>query len=620
MVLAALIGLALGFYKSILGFFAWGLAFVATFFLSSLISNALIGIDAIGGFLYGPMIYGNIHYFLGGIPLADGGIINAMLYPLASNVSEATLVAGGYVSAADANLALMIFGLFNGIVAFLLFGLIRLILIPVVHALKKVRRKEGKKQRVRGVSRFFGFLVGGGKGLIWAITIFMFLGFIAPVVPPVQAQLDNGFMSGHIFSAVAVVQTRFLGSRNQINGTLERILPHVRETIGDYDGSTDTDPGDGTGSYTPADTTPNVTLNEIEQAFDAVGFFVITNEFTDGEYEGLEAGALEGVVVLVAMNMATGESFTLYKFPSMQAITPEIIQAMEDYAEEFDLVLYRQGRMLWFGTADALDIFNDLIDPPAVIVPEPDCTYCDDEGCFECEPPVDTCLCSDCVCSDCNNVCDNEPQPDCTYCDDDGCPECEPVVTPPVDCTYCDDDGCPECDPVVVPTPQERLEELLADINGVVIIVHGTNRPSDFEDQVLALQADINAINDLIADYSLTLTSGQQLTLLHAISQTIDYRTATVQEFTNQINAIRAVGIEHEAAVRQLVGDIVNRMLLQIQHLNLQDPVENLVQMLSVFEAIEIAVLGLSEYYLRNHYMINYDGLYDLRNQVALLS
>jgi len=232
MVLVALIGLWKGFYKSLVGFLAFGTAFLAAFFLSGLIAYALVGVESINNFLFGGVLFEFSRHLAGGFAGTEGIIYN-LIAPFASSIAGNSLVAGGYVSTHDANVALVIFALFTSVVGIVLFGIIRLLLIPITFLLKRAMAttKDGKRRRPKAASRIFGFLFSGGKGLIYAMAIFVFIGFATPFIAPVANQIDSGFMASPILNATATIQSRLVGNPSNV---LDRILPTVHRNFDPY--------------------------------------------------------------------------------------------------------------------------------------------------------------------------------------------------------------------------------------------------------------------------------------------------------------------------------------------------------------------------------------------------
>jgi hypothetical protein len=81
---------------------------------------------------------------------------------------------------------------------------------------------------------------------------------------------------------------------------------------------------------------------------------------------------------------------------------------------------------------------------PLFVMP-PDCEYCDDVGCCECDckcPIFDCELCEDEGCCECDCNC---PTFNCELCEDEGCCECD-CKCPTFNCELCEDEGCCECD------------------------------------------------------------------------------------------------------------------------------------------------------------------------------
>ena len=225
-VLAAIIGLIVGFYKSVLGLIASLLSFVIAFFVAGIVTRALISIDGLARFLFGPTVFGNVRNFVPETLTSSGGIISSLLSPFAESITNNPYVLEGAISQHDATVALLIYATVSAVVAAILFTIARLILMFFVRALKRLRPNG----RVRPLSRVFGFIIGGAKGLIFAITIFMFMSFLTPFVGAISNQVDNSVIGGPIFNITARHQQLMVAG--DVDAVLDRILPFAINTLG----------------------------------------------------------------------------------------------------------------------------------------------------------------------------------------------------------------------------------------------------------------------------------------------------------------------------------------------------------------------------------------------------
>jgi len=230
-VLAAIIGLITGFYKSMLGFVASLVAFIAAFFLAGLVTRAIFNIDAVASFFFGPFVFGNLRNIVPEVLTQSTGIIGSIMQPFAGNIISNQYVLSGAITNHDATVALLVYAIFSAIVASVLFAIMRLLLMIPVRILKKVRPRGRKGP----LSRILGFVFGGIKGLMFAVAVMMLLSFAAPFVAPIANQFDNSHVAGPIANVTARHQRLMVAG--DVDTVLDRILPFAINTIGDEDSS-----------------------------------------------------------------------------------------------------------------------------------------------------------------------------------------------------------------------------------------------------------------------------------------------------------------------------------------------------------------------------------------------
>lgn len=172
-VLVGLVGVFKGVKKSALSLGAFLIAFILAFFLSTVIAEALLGIDGVKDFVLGngvdekaqwslaKLIYGGI----GSLKLDEKSYLFLNFYkPMADVIKTAnSAIPATGINVAQAGLAIYgAFMMFSAICGVGIFIVVRLLLIIVTVIVKSY---IGKKKSV--LSRLGGFLIGAVRGALW---------------------------------------------------------------------------------------------------------------------------------------------------------------------------------------------------------------------------------------------------------------------------------------------------------------------------------------------------------------------------------------------------------------------------------------------------------------------
>ncbi len=196
-VLVGLLGLWKGAKKSALSFGAFLIAFLLAFFLSTVIAEALLGIDGVKNFVLGNGVGENAQWSLANFiygtykePDGNSYLFANFYKPIKDIVSSAAdankLIPTAGINVEQAGFALYgAFMMFSAICGVGIFIVVRLLLIIVTVIVKSYIDK--KKQTV--VSRLIGFLIGAVRGALWVfaftITFSCFGGYTS--VPGIQS-------------------------------------------------------------------------------------------------------------------------------------------------------------------------------------------------------------------------------------------------------------------------------------------------------------------------------------------------------------------------------------------------------------------------------------------------
>lgn len=208
-VLCGLIGLLKGFKKSLLSLGAFLVAFLLAFFLSNVIAEALLGVDAIKGFVLGSGTFAegeislaNIIY--GGLGENNGGISpesflgQHFFAPITEIISKSTVD----LSPDKGQAMYMAFLMFSAICGVGIFLIVRFLLMIVTAIIKSY---IGKKKSVG--SRLFGFLISAVQGAVMAFAVtIIFTNFGGLTFMPAINAVENEYESSTAVLATPVYE------------------------------------------------------------------------------------------------------------------------------------------------------------------------------------------------------------------------------------------------------------------------------------------------------------------------------------------------------------------------------------------------------------------------------
>ena len=263
-VIGMIIGIVYGFKKSFRGLMGVVVSFLITFFVAGLVAGALLNVEAIAGFLYGEHIFGSLIEIIPYSLTGEGGFAQMLMYPFMGYIN--TGAAALEISTHTATVAVLVFLIFTSVVAFVLYWLVRMVFAIISFAvrrsmlMKAATRENGglrprtatdakrimasKTPKKKPASRLGGGLIGGMRGLILVVTVFVFFGFLAPMSTAVTENLDGSFMANPIFEFTNQHLTTRVASfgigniQEQVNAILER--DEVR-AFAETDSHTDSD-------------------------------------------------------------------------------------------------------------------------------------------------------------------------------------------------------------------------------------------------------------------------------------------------------------------------------------------------------------------------------------------
>lgn len=213
-VLGALLGLWMGFFKSLISFGGWVVAFLLAFFMTSPIVGALLDIAKVKTFVVGNgtawSLYNWIYLKL---PDLSSGFWSKLFKSLI-DISQA--VASDGMGDLKVNVSLLIA---NGVFSTIIF-LALLIVIRALLLLLTMFANAMAKDKMKGTSnRVFGMLVGLVKGCGFSVLLMVILTFIMGlgIMAPVRSQLDKSVITAPVYTQVSNITDKVMtGGRKRL--------------------------------------------------------------------------------------------------------------------------------------------------------------------------------------------------------------------------------------------------------------------------------------------------------------------------------------------------------------------------------------------------------------------
>lgn len=260
-VLMAIIGLAKGFFKTIISFFGWLVSAIIAIFLSKVVAEALLDVGAIKNFVVGTgesfSLYKTVFNWLPESMDAawPDGFLGTILAPLQG------MIMGGVGSTAatirEACALVLANGMFTAMVGIGLFIAIRIVMMLFTMFAKSLTRNK----TIGALNRFMGFIVGAVKGFAYVCILMLIMSFFmsANFMEPVRNQLDKSVIGKPVANVVYKLRDKYiLGD----DGIFNRLLEYAGFKSGE-EGGGDEGGGDEVYQMTPDE----ATLKELIDSF-----------------------------------------------------------------------------------------------------------------------------------------------------------------------------------------------------------------------------------------------------------------------------------------------------------------------------------------------------------------
>lgn len=235
--LFALVGLAKGFFKTLISFFGWFISMLVAVLTARVVAEALLDIPAVAGFVTGNSGNWSLFGWLKGIlpeglmslpagatesqilSAIDGGVVGAILKPFIGLLTGETIAVS--TATVGEGIALTLSGgLFMVLVGIGMFIACRIVMTLFVMFAKSLINPDGKP----GVlNRFMGFLLGAVRGVLYCVVLLIVVGFLTPFgfMEPVTSEIDKGVIAKPIAEQVYSLSSKFMSNDNYFNKLLE---------------------------------------------------------------------------------------------------------------------------------------------------------------------------------------------------------------------------------------------------------------------------------------------------------------------------------------------------------------------------------------------------------------
>lgn len=233
--LFALIGLAKGFFKTLISFFGWFISILIAALTARVVAEALLDIEAVGnivagggeGFSLFSLFKGLLPDGLKALPAAataeqitealGTGVVASILKPFISLLTSTTNAANTVADGIALSLAGGVFEIVVGIGMFIVCRILMTLFTMFAKSLINPDKKKGF------LGRIGGFVLGAARGALYCAILLVVVGFLTPFtfMEPVTAEIDKGVLAKPIAQQVYTLSGRITSHENYYNKLLE---------------------------------------------------------------------------------------------------------------------------------------------------------------------------------------------------------------------------------------------------------------------------------------------------------------------------------------------------------------------------------------------------------------
>ncbi len=245
--LFALIGLAKGFFKTLISFFGWFISILIAALTARVVAEALLDITAVGNFVAGggegfslfKLFKGILPPALSELPAtatADEitaalgtGVVGSILKPFIGLLTSTTNAANSVSDGIALSLAGGVFEIVVGIGMFIVCRILMTLFTMFAKSLINPDKKKGF------LGRIGGFVFGAVRGALYCAILLVVIGFLTPFqfMQPVTSEIDKGVIAKPIAQQVYTLSGRITSHQNYYDKLLEIYRRTTHETTED---------------------------------------------------------------------------------------------------------------------------------------------------------------------------------------------------------------------------------------------------------------------------------------------------------------------------------------------------------------------------------------------------
>lgn len=221
-VICALLGLKNGVIKTVLGMIGWVVAGVASYFLTPILADAFMDVTAIRNIIIGSelSIYGFVSEAIPDIVFSSG-IVETIFSPFMTIINNMDI---SPLTSTQVQALALSYAIFTGI----LFGFILLMIRIVVKIIGMVSR-AGSEVENSAMTRFFGFLLGGVKGLMYVCIIALGTVYIMPLWSAPVDQINESMIGKPVVELVTKISDGIVS--NDHENALEKLISYAKDGL-----------------------------------------------------------------------------------------------------------------------------------------------------------------------------------------------------------------------------------------------------------------------------------------------------------------------------------------------------------------------------------------------------
>lgn len=216
--ICALIGLKKGLYKSLTSLFGNFLSIVVAFFLTRVVTLAVLEIDTVNKWVFGdPSLYTWVSGWSSNITDGFlGGVVSSLLTPITA------VVDAGTITQAQGVALYLSYLITSAIVMLILFLLIKIVMAIVFKIIGSIINRESPG----ALSRLLGFIVGAVKGGLYVVIVFLLANYLLtfPIFNFVGDAINESTIGKPVYEQVQKVSDTILAGTESETDVIDKLI------------------------------------------------------------------------------------------------------------------------------------------------------------------------------------------------------------------------------------------------------------------------------------------------------------------------------------------------------------------------------------------------------------